>query len=49
MLWSQHGVADLLATRIVNGGSGVCGSIPMLPHTLTFDEAKLLAAAILTL
>lgn len=46
----QPGAADLLVPRIIDGGSGVWGSIPMPPNfNVTLDEAKLLAAAILTL
>lgn len=44
----QAGAADLLANRILNGGSGVWGSVPMPPNvTVTPAEAKVLAAAIL--
>lgn len=44
----QPGAADLLAGRIVNGGSGVWGSIPKPPNfSVTPAEAKVLADAIL--
>lgn len=46
----QPGAADLLAPRILNGGLGAWGSVPMPPTpSLTPDEAKMLATAILTL
>lgn len=46
----QPGAADMLVPRIIDGGAGVWGSIPMPPNfNLSLDEAKLLAAAILTL
>jgi cytochrome c len=46
----QPGAADLLVPRIIDGGVGVWGSVPMPPNfNLSLDEAKMLAAAILTL
>ncbi len=35
--------ADYLAGRIVAGGSGVWGAIPMPPQTLPAEDAKLIA------
>lgn len=47
---AQPGAADLLMPRIIDGSSGVWGSIPMPPNfNLSLDEAKMLAAAILML
>jgi cytochrome c len=41
---------NLLADKIVKGGKGVWGSIPMTPHTkITNDEAKSMVKYILTL
>ncbi|MFA6275715.1 MAG: c-type cytochrome [Pedobacter sp.] len=41
---------NLLADKIVKGGKGVWGNIPMTPHTkITNDEAKLMVKYILTL
>jgi cytochrome c len=40
---------DLLATKIVKGGQGVWGPIPMPPNKVTDDEAKKLAAWVLSL
>ncbi|MBB2145611.1 c-type cytochrome [Pedobacter sp. LMG 31464] len=41
---------NLLAEKIVKGGKGVWGSVPMTPHTkITNDEAKSMVKYILTL
>jgi cytochrome c len=40
----------LLAGKIIKGGKGVWGTIPMTPHTkITEDEAKAMASYILSL
>lgn len=40
----------LLASKIINGGKGVWGTIPMTPHTkITEDEAKSMVKYILSL
>src|SRR5262245_379967 len=36
--------AELLATKIVKGGQGVWGPVPMPPNKVSDDEAKKLAA-----
>lgn len=41
--------ADALAAKVVKGGSGVWGSIPMPPNKVSDDEAKKLVAWILSL
>jgi cytochrome c len=41
--------ADMLATKIVKGGQGVWGPIPMPPNKVTDDEAKKLAAHVLAM
>ena len=41
--------ADALAAKVVKGGSGVWGPIPMPPNKVTDDEAKKLVAWILAL
>jgi len=41
---------DLLASKIIKGGKGVWGTIPMTPHTKISDaDAKLMATYILSL
>ncbi len=41
---------ELLANKIVNGGSGVWGEIPMAPHpTISKDDAKEMVTYILSL
>ena len=40
---------EMLAAKIVKGGSGVWGPIPMPPNKVTDDEAKKLTAWILAL
>jgi cytochrome c len=41
---------NLLASKIVKGGKGVWGQIPMTPHTkITEDDAKLMVKYILSL
>lgn len=41
---------NLLADKIIKGGKGVWGAIPMTPHLkITEDEAKLMAKYILSL
>jgi cytochrome c len=37
------GKVDYLAAKIKSGGSGVWGSIPMPPQSLSDDEAKTIA------
>jgi len=41
--------ADMMAEKIVKGGSGVWGPIPMPPNKVTADEAKKLAAWVLAM
>ena len=41
--------ADMLAGKIVKGGQGVWGPIPMPPNKVTDDEAKKLASYILAM
>jgi cytochrome c len=41
--------AAALSTKIINGGSGVWGAIPMPPNPVTKDEAKMLVEWILSL
>src|SRR6266496_6739237 len=41
--------ADTLATKVVKGGSGVWGPIPMPPNKVSDDEAKKLVSWILAL
>ena len=41
---------NLLASKIIKGGKGVWGPVPMTPHTkITEDDAKLMAKYILSL
>ena len=41
---------NLLANKIIKGGKGVWGTVPMTPHTkITEDEAKQMATYILSL
>lgn len=40
--------ADMLATKIKTGGKGVWGEVPMPPNNVTDDEAKKLAAWVLS-
>ena len=40
---------DALATKIVKGGQGVWGPIPMPPNKVSDDEAKKLAAYVLAM
>jgi len=41
---------NLLADKIIKGGKGVWGTVPMTPHTkITEDEAKQMATYILSL
>ena len=41
---------NLLASKIIKGGKGVWGNVPMTPHTkITEDEAKQMATYILSL
>ena len=41
---------NLLAEKIIKGGKGVWGTVPMTPHTkITEDEAKQMATYILSL
>ena len=46
---SDAKAADTLAAKVVKGGSGVWGSIPMPPNKVSDDEAKKLVAWILSL
>jgi len=41
--------AELLAAKIVKGGQGVWGPIPMPPNKVTDDEAKKLAGWVLSM
>lgn len=43
----QAGAADMLATKIQKGGSGVWGTVPMPPNNVTPAEAKELATWVL--
>jgi cytochrome c len=43
------GAAAKLAEKIVKGGQGVWGPIPMPPNKVTDDEAKKMAATILAM
>lgn len=43
----QAGAADMLATKIQKGGSGVWGTMPMPPNNVTPAEAKELATWVL--
>jgi cytochrome c len=45
----QKDAADKLATKIVKGGTGVWGQIPMPPNPITEAEAKQLSAWVLTI
>jgi cytochrome c len=40
--------ADKLAQKIIHGGSGTWGAIPMPPNAVTEDEAKTLAKWVLS-
>ncbi len=44
----QAGIADTLAAKIKNGGSGNWGQIPMPPNAVTEEEAKILAEWVMT-
>lgn len=44
----QADAASLLAAKIKSGGSGTWGQIPMPPNAVTDEEAKALAAWVLT-
>ena len=44
----QKDAAAMLADKIVKGGTGVWGQVPMPPNPITADEAKTLAAWVLT-
>jgi cytochrome c len=46
---SDAKAADALAAKVVKGGSGVWGPIPMPPSKVSDDEAKKLVAWILSL
>jgi cytochrome c len=46
---SDAKAADALAAKVVKGGSGVWGPIPMPPNKVSDDEAKKLVAWILSL
>jgi len=43
------GAADKLAAKIKTGGKGVWGEVPMPPNNVTPEEAKKLAAWVLSL
>jgi cytochrome c len=40
---------DSLANKVVKGGSGVWGDIPMTPNPVTIEEAKIMVTYILSL
>jgi cytochrome c len=44
----QKDAADKLATKIIKGGTGVWGQIPMPPNAISEAEAKQLATWVLT-
>jgi len=44
----QKDAAAMLADKIVKGGTGVWGQVPMPPNQVTADEAKTLAAWVLS-
>jgi cytochrome c len=41
--------ADILAAKVIKGGQGVWGPVPMPPNKVTEDEAKKLVAWVLSL
>jgi cytochrome c len=43
----QKGAADMLAKKIISGGSGVWGQVPMPANQVTPEEAKQLATWVL--
>jgi cytochrome c len=46
----QPGIEDSLASKIIKGGSGVWGTIPMTAHpTVSEDDAKMMVKYILSL
>jgi cytochrome c len=43
-------IIDTLATKIINGGTGVWGQVPMTPHpNVSMDSARLMVKYILSL
>lgn len=45
----ESGAAAMLANKIIKGGSGVWGPIPMPPNPVSQDESKLLVEWILSM
>lgn len=45
----EAGAADKLASKVIKGGGGVWGTIPMPPNPVKEDEAKLLTEWVLSL
>ncbi len=46
----QPGIADSLAGKIIKGGAGVWGTVPMTPHpTLSKEDAKSMVAYIMSI
>ena len=46
----QKGIEDMLAQKVIKGGSGTWGSIPMTPHPqVSEDDAKAMVKYVLTL
>lgn len=45
----QKGAAATLAEKVIKGGVGVWGQVPMTPNAVTPDEAKKLVAWVLSL
>lgn len=45
----QKDAADMLAKKIIKGGSGAWGPVPMPPNAVTEAEAKQLATWVLTI
>ena len=47
--YAGQGVADQLAQKVMKGGGGVWGSMPMPPNSVTPEEAKTLVTWVLGL
>lgn len=45
----ESGAVDDLTKKVINGGSGVWGAIPMPPNPVKQDEAKMLVEWIMSL
>ncbi|MFL5739536.1 MAG: c-type cytochrome [Flavisolibacter sp.] len=46
----KEGIADTLAHKIIKGGSGNWGAVPMIPHpAISQDDAKAMAQYVLSL